>query len=369
MKKKVLIIVTRGEIGGAQQFVLTLARGIKKEGWDIIVGCGDDGYLKEEICKENISFRLFKNLGRTHNPFKNLGFIIELYNFCKKEQIDIVHLNSSNALVGAVGAKLANKKAVATLHGLSFLDPNHTNSSWLRFSYKIIFSFLLTFIDQIIFVSKYNFAYAAKIGMAKKGRLIYNGIDAENTASYSRDGARKIFSQKTGVDFGNSFVIGSIGRYAYPKNYEFIIKNFKEVQCLIPTAKLLLVGEGPDRRTYENLIQRLQLENDVFLLGEMLPGSAYLKGFDLFILPSIYEGIPLSILEATQANVPVVASKVGGIPEIVDEKYCFSPDSKGELLHALAQRISSREKTQKNTIDFSAATMVAEYTKLYESVS
>ena len=366
--KTILLIVTKAEMGGAQEFVLTLARGLQKHGYNVLVGCGEEGYVKEEIEKDDIPFYLFKNLGRTHNPFKNLGFIFELYHFCKKNTVDIIHLNSSNALVGAIGAKLAHKKTITTLHGLSFLDPNHTTSTLLRFGYKMIFSFLLKFIDQTVFVSKHNLEYTQKIGLTKKGKVIYNGVDLERSKGYSRDEAQKIFSQKIGVDLSNAFIIGSIGRYAYPKNYEFIIEHFKKIQQIIPTAKLLLIGEGPDRNKYEDLIQRLQLQNEVFLLGEMRPGPIYLKGFDLFILPSIYEGLPLGILEAQGAEIPVIASKVGGIPEILDENYCFTPNSIEELLQTL-QKVLLNTETKKITTDFIAATMVQSYIKLYESAS
>lgn len=366
--KTILLVVTKAEMGGAQEFVLTLARGLKKQGWNVLVGSGEEGYVQEELMKDAIPFYIFKNLGRTHNPFKNFGFIIELYRFCKKQQVDIVHLNSSNALVGAIGAKLAHKKTITTLHGLSFLDPNHATSPLLRFGYKLIFSLLLKFIDQTIFVNKHNFDYAQNIGLTTKGKVIYNGVDIERSQGYSRDEARKIFSEKIGVNLDNAFIIGSIGRYAYPKNYEFVIEHFKEIQKQIPNLKLVLIGEGPDRTKYEDLIQKLQLQHEVFLPGEMRPGPAYLKGFDLFILPSVYEGLPLVILEAQSALIPAIASKVGGIPEILDKKFCFTPNSIQEFLQAL-QNVLLEKNVKKITADFTAVTMVENYIKLYESVA
>jgi glycosyltransferase involved in cell wall biosynthesis len=365
--KTILLLVTKAELGGAQQFVTTLSKGLRDFGWNVIVGCGTHGYLEEELVKERIPFHIFKNLGRSYNPFKSIFFIFELHSFIKKNKIDILHLNSSNTLFGGLSAQCARIKSVATIHGLSFADPNHTNSKLKQFFYRIIFKLLLSFIDQPVFVSKHNQNFAEKIGLTKKGVMIHNGIDADPRRFVSRDEARRFLESKTGAALQDYYIIGSIGRYAYPKNYEFLITNFDEIKKIIPNAKLVLIGEGPDRKKYQELIKKQTNGVDIVLTGEIREGSRYLKAFDLFVLPSIYEGMPMVILESLAVNIPIIASNVGGISEIISTPNLFETNSKQDFLRKLSTLHNFfKTATQQFEEEFKSSTMVKEYIKIYE---
>ncbi len=366
--KKILIVITKAEIGGAQKFVLNLTNELQKHGFLIILGCGEAGYLTEEIEKSGIKIHFFKYLRRTFNPFKNILFSFELYGFCKKNNISIVHLNSSNSLVGAYGSNFAGSKSIATIHGLSFLDPNHTGSVIKKMIYRFLFKILLAPLDQVIFVSKNNLQYAQKINLTKKGLLIYNEVNSSDFNFFSKIETREFFKKKTNFDFNSNFIIGSIGRYAYPKNYEFLIKNFKAIQLVIPVAKLLIIGEGPDRKKYEDIISKLSLKNEIFLVGEIKHASRYLKGFDLFLLPSLYEGTPYVLLEALAARIPILASRVGGIPEFLNEENMFSPNKINELTNQLIN-LKNKGFSNSNSINLpTKESSIYKYVELYNNI-
>jgi glycosyltransferase involved in cell wall biosynthesis len=223
---KVLICITHGNIGGATNFVFWLAKGLKERGVEVKVGFGEGDYLKEKLEKEKIEFANFKWLKRTHNPLSNLFFIFEIKKFLDKEKFDVCHFNSTNALFGAISAKISKSKpkTVFTIHGLSILDPNYKKNFWLKPFYWFIFKFLLSFVDIPIFVSNKNLEDAKKLKLVKNGVVIYNGIPEPEFLE--REIARKFFEEKIKVDLKDKFVIGSIGRLDYQKNYEFLIKFF-----------------------------------------------------------------------------------------------------------------------------------------------
>ena len=100
---KILLIITKAEIGGAQNFVLNLAKGLRSSGQEVVVAAGSGDYLSEELKKADIKFKRLKKLKRTNNLFKSFSFISELKNYVKNEKFDVVHFNSSNTLIGVWG--------------------------------------------------------------------------------------------------------------------------------------------------------------------------------------------------------------------------------------------------------------------------
>jgi glycosyltransferase involved in cell wall biosynthesis len=359
---KILILITHGHIGGATNFVFWLAKGLKEKGVEVRVGFGEGEYLKEKLEKEKIEFVNFKWLKRTHNPFSNLFFIFEIKKFLDKEKFDVCHFNSTNALFGAVGAKISNSKpkTVFTIHGLSILDPKYKKNLWLKPIYWLIFKFLLSFVDVPVFVSNKNLEDAEKIRLVKNGVVIYNGIP--ELEFLEREIARKFFEEKIKIDLKNKFLIGSIGRLDYSKNYEFLIKVFPEILKIKPEAIAIIVGEGPERKKLENLIEKTNLKEKIFLIGELKDASKYLKAFDLFVLPSRYEGLLITLIEALFAQIPILASNVGGNEEIVG-KECIFKNKEG-----LLEKIKNPKLSKTKREIFELKNMIKGYLKVYQSL-
>lgn len=361
---KILIAITKGEIGGAQSFVLALARGLKASNTDVSVAVGEGDYLPEKLEGSGIPCYRLDSLKRSHNPLKAIAFIFELRRLIDTYRFDVLHLNSSNALLGAISAKLARHKVrtIFTVHGLSVLDDNYRANIVMKYLFKLFFRSFFRLIDRVVFVSKYNLEAARKKGIIESGELIYNGLDLPEGYFLSQVAAREELRKMVGVDMVGNYVIGSIGRLAYPKNYELLIEAFAQIKKARPEAKGIIIGEGPEREKYEDIIKRLGLEKDFFLVGAIEEASRFVKAFDVFVLPSWYEGLSISLIEAVSAKVPAIASKVGGNMEVIGEGNCFDLDD----YKGLSDKILNGRMRVMNKDNFSLANMVNGYLRIYE---
>lgn len=345
--KRVLIVVTRGEVGGAQRSVLELARQLHAREIEVVVGFGEGSYLENALARKNIPVVHFTSLKRSRNPFLNLRFAWEIHRYLAQHPVNAVHFNSSNTLFGAIGAQLSrpSPKTVFTFRGLSVLDSGYKTNWVIKKFYWVVFKVLLQFIDEKVFVSHTNFEAAKKMKLISSGYVIYNSVTPP--IFLSREEAIAALQQKIGVSLDSTFLIGSIGRLAYPKNYEFLISLFPELLQKIPEAKLVIIGEGPERKKYENLIARHSLGDKIILAGAIEDASRYLKAFDLFVLPSLYEGMSLTLIEALHAGVPVLASDVGGNKELLGDAGKIYPpgDSRACIESMIRIALINEEKT------------------------
>ncbi len=330
-KNSILIVVTRANLGGAQISVLNLAKKLKKDNINVIVGLGEKGFLAKALDKESISTKQFKNLKRSFNPFKSLFFIFEIKKYLNRHSFDTIHFNSSNSLFGAIGAKLSAEKPkiIFTLRGLSFLDPNHKTNPVSKIVYRLLFKFLLKFVDVPVFVSQENFNYATTHSITKKGIVIHNGHDPDSLHFKRKEESIKILTDLTKTNLKNKFIIGSIGRLAYPKNYEFFIEAFSKIVEARSNAIGIIIGGGLEKNKYLKLIKKYKLEKNFFLVGEIKNASRLLPAYNLFVLPSIYEGLSNTLIEALLASIPILASQVGGSGEVVS----FNPSQLYESGH------------------------------------
>jgi len=360
---KILIVVTKSELGGAQVFALNLARGLKAAGEDVTIAGGPGEFLPAELLKSDIPFYRFQNLERSYNPFKIFKFISELKAYVVQEKFTVVHLNSSNALFGVWGLAKLNPqpKIIFTVHGLSFLDPNHRANFALDFAYRLFFKNAWKKVSSLVFVSRLNYQSAKKNNLIKSGETIYNGLDLPANYFLEKSEAIKFLAEKTGMDLDKSYVYGSIGRLAYPKNYEFLINAQIELRKTRPQAKLIIIGEGPERLKYEAMIKSYRLEKEIFLVGEIKEASRYLRAFDLFVLPSIFEGMSLSLIEASLSGIPILASRVGGNEEIIGVENCFVLNDQADFL----EKLNLVKPLENSDNLFQLDEMVSKYQNIY----
>ena len=369
-KPEYLILVTGGEIGGAQTSVLTLATELRRRGISVALGCGRSGsFLENEAGKRGIPFFRFKNLTRTNNPGKNLLFSFEFLGFLEKNKsIKLVHCNSSNTLFAALGAHFLPQrpKIIFTFRGLSFLDPQHKGLA--KFVYFWLFRFLLPWVDESVFVSAKNAKLASRLKIEKKSRVIYNAVLPKDFLL--RVEARKFFLEHGAHINEQTFVIGSIGRLAYPKNYEFLIAQMPAILEKNPNSILVLIGDGPERRKYQKLVRDLDLKDAVLFLGSVPNASHYLKGLDVFVLPSIYEGLSISLIEARSAGIPVIASDVGGNKEVVESSVgVYELDNSKDFLALLQKALQKRYHLAPLPHHFTVSVMGDRYQDLYKKLT
>ena len=359
---KVFLVITKGEIGGAQSFVLSLAKGLKERGYEVSVAFGDGDFLVAILPKYGINVFRLKSLKKGVSPFRAISFVTELKELIDREQFDVVHLNSSNALFGAISARLARKrpKTVFTVHGLSVLDRNYRASYLAKAVYRIFFKIFFRMIGQVVFVSQYNLEEANRQKIVKSGDIVYNGLDFSEGYFFSQEEARRQLSIVVGQDLSDCYLVGSVGRLAYPKNYEFLISAFPKILDIHPDAKGIIIGEGPERGKYEELIKINDILGRFFLAGSIENAGRLMRAFDLFVLPSIYEGLSISLIEAVSAGISAIASDVGGNREVIGGNNCFRLGDEASFLANM-----EKVKAAGGAARFKAEAMVDRYCSIY----
>ncbi|MCL2390199.1 MAG: glycosyltransferase family 4 protein [Endomicrobia bacterium] len=312
---KVCYIITKLELGGAQKLALYTAEHLDKTKFESFIISGKGGILDKEAL-EKFKLLQLNSLVRKVSPFKDLKAIFEIYAILKKEKPDIVHTHSSKAgILGRIAAKFAGIKTVIhTIHGYGF---NETQKWYAKYFYVYIEKFCAFITDRLIAVSKEDIrkGLCYKIAKDTKFTLIRAGIDTEFYKNYAYN-----------TDFRNSLIqnkeakiITTIGPFKPQKNLKDFIKAARIVADKTDNAFFLIAGDGDQRTELENLILSLNLKDKIVLLGWRKDIADILYASDIFVMTSLWEGLPCTILEAMCCSKPVIANAVDGVKEIIEE--------------------------------------------------
>lgn len=306
-RKKLLFVITKSNWGGAQRYVYDLATALPASEFAVQVAFGQEGLLAKKLRKTGVATFPIETLQRDVSISNDVRSLFELLRLFRTEKPDVVHLNSSKAAgVGALAARLAGiPRIIFTAHGWPFWEQRNPVSRALIY----FFSWLTALLSHnIIVVSDYDLKVARKMPfVAHKTIHIYNGIDLHMQFG-SGDKIRTAFPP-------NVRITGTIGELNKNKNQIVLIEQAKHD----PSMYVAIVGDGENRPYLKEKIEEYELETRVKLFGFM-PANEVLRGFDVFALPSIKEGLPYVLLEARAAGLPIVANRVGGVGEIVDAK-------------------------------------------------
>ncbi|MBL7155302.1 MAG: glycosyltransferase family 4 protein [Candidatus Portnoybacteria bacterium] len=370
-KKSILYIITKSVWGGAAKYVYDLATNLSDE-FEINIAAGGQGKFAQKIKKANLPYFEIKNFQRWVNIFKDLLAGFEILFLLFKLKPDIIHVNSSKA-GGLVGKAIwyyklfSRRKAclIFTVHGWAF---NEDRPGWQIGLIKLFSKLTALFYDKIICVSEYDRKTALKNSIAPADKLItiHNGIDAESISFLPREEAQKKLLGKA-----SPLVVGTIAEWTKNKGLLYLLEAAKTIP-----ANFILIGSGenPDKEKLERYIKRHNLKN-IYLREWIDNAASYLKAFDIFILPSVKEGLPYTILEAMTAEVPVIATKVGGIPEMIKNNAGILIQSKNSQQLAekiiylinnpeIAQEMTQRAK-EKVVKEFSLEKMLKKTKRLY----
>ena len=380
-KIKILYVITKSNFGGAQRYVYDLA--INLRGYDVAVALGGNGVLNEKLTASGIRTCSVASLQRDISPTKDIGSFGNLYSIIKKEQPDIIHLNSPKAGgLGAFACRFLNAsrytlhatRIIYTVHGWAF---NEDRPFYERVAIRF-FSWLTTLLcHKIILLSQREYTQALGFPFVKN-KLVLIPLDIKPPVYFSREKARELLNVTQPFDISKGCVIGTIAELHPNKGLTFLIDAMAVVVKKHPNTVCVIIGGGQDRKALESLIREKQLERTVFLTGYIDEASKYLKAFDIFVLPSLKEGLPYAILEAGLASLPVIATSVGGIPEIIENRksgLLIAPKSSSELAHTISFMIEhpkEREQyglalRQSTTQKFSFDKMLATTKNLYKS--
>ncbi len=307
MPVKVLYIHGVAELGGAETDLLSFVQGLNREEFQAIVACPAQGPLRKQlqalhvpVCEVRLpAWRKLRDVLRIPKS------VLALVRLIRKWQVDVVHVNDYWwAPVGWLASRIC--KVPCIVHIRQQIEPRRIKQYWLSKP------------DQLLAVSENIRSVAIDAGVKpQRIQLAYSGIhltcqfDAVDTTSVRRQHHLK----------PDRPVIGSVANLFPRKGHEYLLEALVEVRKEIPDIYCFIVGEG-DHRYQEKLheiVQMRGLQRCVTFSGFQKNVMEYVAAFDVFVLPSVLEGFGIVLLEAMALKKPIVASRVGGIPEVVED--------------------------------------------------
>lgn len=300
-------------------------------------------------------------------PGVDLRMPWRLASLFRRERIDIVHTRNAEAFFyGCVGARLGRVgRVVHSEHGRTFND--HPRRFWAQRA-------LSSWTDSIFTVSnRLRLDLSRYVGLAEdRVDVLHNGVDLSRFKKSERDKARREF----GLD-STTQLIGSVGRLVTVKNYPLLLRVLSDPT--FANVHLVLIGDGPQRAELEALASSPALIGRVRMLGHRDDVAELMPAFDIFVLPSISEGMSNTLLEAMACGVPPVASRVGGNSEIIvdgESGLLFESGDESGLHAALEHLLNNAEwrarlgaaARQRVMTIFDLSSMICKYEALYERV-
>jgi glycosyltransferase involved in cell wall biosynthesis len=311
---RIVHLITRLELGGAQQNTLYCAEHHDRTRFSVGLWAGEGGRLDPRArAIENADVRILPWLKHAIAPVHDAMAAIRLASMLK--DVDLLHTHSSKAgILGRAAARLAGVPAVVhTVHGWSF---NDVQSATTRRFYIEAERGAARLTDRIVCVARHDVGrgLAAGIGHPAQYRVLRSGIDP---SLYRRsDAARDRLRREIGAA-PDDIVVGSIANFKPQKGPLDFVEAARLARVRDPRLRFVFAGDGELRPAVEGAIERAQLSGAVHLLGWRDDVPELLAGIDLFLLTSLYEGLPRVVLQAMAASVPVVATDTGGVAEVV----------------------------------------------------
>lgn len=368
-KLKVLEMIDRPTLGGGQVHLLTLARHLDKSLFDVEVAAAPGGPLEDAVRALGLPFipvPVRKSL--SGRPAREIAALL------RGRGVDILHTHGGVAgLAGRRAAARAGTPVVIhTLHGIHYL---HYRNPVLKYLLVLAERRQARRTDAVIFVSRADYDRAAhrRLVPYAKMRLIRNGVEAP--ADDGPGGERRREALRAALKLDGP-VVGAIARLHRQKGVEHLLRAAPKILAGNPEAKIVVAGGGPLEDKLRRLATRLGLDRRVLLLGERTDARDLLALFDVCVLPSLWEGLPLVLIEAAMLGRPIVASDIDGVREVLrdGETGLLVPPARpaalaaavGRLLEdpALAARLGAAARAE-IPVEFTLERMVAETQRLY----
>lgn len=295
-------------------------------------------------------------------PGMDISMVIKLKKIFHKKQPDVIHTHLDCIKYAVFAAKLANvKKCVHTVHNVAEKEAGGLARMINNYYYKHHWAVPVA-LSPVIQKTIQN-VYGSNLNEIP---VIYNGIDL------SRCIPKKDYS------IGEKIILLHIGRFSEQKNHKGLLEAFQKIHSEYPMCILQLIGSGEKEDEIKEYIESLELTECVQLMGEQSDVFTFLHDADIFLLPSNYEGMPMTIIEAMGTGVPIVATLVGGIPDmLIHGKNANLVECDAELLYKacteLIDDLELRKKYGKNALKesrkFSAQFMAKQYCTIYENAN
>jgi len=377
----VMQAITRLIVGGAQETVMYIAALLDKERYrvDVLSGpqTGSEGSLIEELRTRGISLTILPDMVRQISPLHDSLALLKMMRLIRTKRYTVVHTNSSKAgIIGRIAARLAGIPIIVhTVHGWSF---HEHMAPWLKKIYTTLERFAASFTDAMVVVTDRDIDKGLQegIGRPEQYHLIRSAIplDEFDPQRVSRENVRK----ELGIPL-DAPVLGNVGRFSVQKNPLDWVQVAALVAKGMPDCHFLLVGDGPLRPEVEALIAENNLSAQTILTGLRRDVPEMLSAIDVFLLTSLWEGLPRVIPQAMAMQVPVIANHVDGSAEAIlhgETGYLCNPGDLDDLaancLLLLRDEHLRTEMGQKGRAyaiqEFDVYRMVSQIANLYDDL-
>jgi len=370
-----MYLITKGNFGGAQKYVFELAHALPKDQFDVSVAYGSGTALKERCEAAEIPTHHIKRLGRDISFFDEFRVLFDLIKLFRKERPDIIHVNSSKiGGLGSLAGRIAGiPKIIFTAHGWAFKEDRSffvKQAIWLL-------SYITCILAHNVIVVSNDDQNKAHHFWGTRSKIITIPIGIHSFDVFSKKHALSILEKDSTTpipqNFWNGTILINIAELTKNKG---LIYALEALTHLPSNYKYLLIGDGEDKATLTTYISDNNLENRVVLAGRIEDARALFSLADIMLFSSLKEGLPYTLIEAGFAKVPVISTRVGGIPEIISHEktgILVSPKSSKSLAHAVTQltpekrdRLSTALQTHVKE-KFSFAQMLTKTLSLYQS--
>ncbi len=375
---RILHIHTLPVISGSGINTFLTMRGMKGNRFESVLACAPGGALIDLVERHGMQVKTFPSLVQPLRPLQDVMAILDLSAHLKREPYHIVHTHNSKAgFIGRLSATLSRVPVIVhTVHGFAF---HQQEPPWRRFLFRNLERLASHWCDKMIFISQplVDWALKEKIGSPGKMARIYSGIEMDRFHPVSEQ-EKKGLREKWGLGEHDA-VIGIVSKLWEGKGHDLLIRAFKEIRKQKPQARLVIVGGGHLLESLKTLASRLELSDAVIFTGFLEDVPRIIATFDVAVLPSYFEGMGRVLLEAMAMEKPVVGTRVGGIPDLIEEGLngCLvSPGDEKELASAVLSILNDKGLAtkmgkagrMKMTDRFSADTMVRSIEKVYSEL-
>jgi glycosyltransferase involved in cell wall biosynthesis len=321
-RRRILIVVTLAEVGGAQTFLGHLVP-VLAQRYEVVVAAHGPGPVRRASEEAGATFRPLRHVRRPVNPVRDALGLLELVVLCRRERPHVLHANSSKAAVlGVVAAWLTRVPVrLYTVGGWPFLRSGGLRGRVYLWADRLV-GRLATCVVCVA-ESERREALDARVCSAERALVVRNAVDVRRTPR-----AHAAHEPPT---------ILSVGRIAEPKDFVTFVQA---LAALAPRPiHAWITGDGPQRERLEAEVAKLGLADVVELLGERHDVPELMAQSDIFVLSSRAEGLPLALIEAMAAGLPVAASAVGGVPELLGPAGLTVPPGDVKALAACLARL------------------------------
>lgn len=337
-KTRILLMIDDASLGGGQMHVLLLAKYLSQSKFEVSIATEPQGWLvdsanalKIPLYPINISNKI------TWQAFK------EVQQLLKTKKFDIIHTHGGTAgFWGRLLSKIFSKssKIIHTYHGLHYLN----NTSLKSKIFQIIDQILLSITHQTICVchADYTSGLKAKVVSSNSSTIIYNGIEIDKfTEVLDKEKSQKIFN----ID-NEKFIFGNVARLHQQKGHQILLQAFAKIVKYNNNAHLLIIGDGELKDELTSLTENLGISHKVNFMGKRSDICEFLAAIDVFVLPSLWEGQPIALLEALAMGKPSITTAVNGIPEIINHQvngYLVNPNDVDNLYQGMMLVMSDQK--------------------------